>query len=165
MRCGRTFRLARTHPARARSSGSETLLRSRSLADYTIDMHESEFSEATAFLLPAGTHVVACKYRNSGRFSFLEMDLTNRPADAAAPHQLQRIGITLPRLRRVSDHWALAGSTSAARVLHCRLWGPSATDFCIHGHVVHHTADRLGGACYPRPVGRRVGACYPQPPV
>ena len=21
------------------------------------------------------------------------------------------------------DHWALAGSTSAARVLHCRLWG------------------------------------------
>jgi hypothetical protein len=28
-------------------SGSETLLRSRSLADYTIDTHESEFSEAT----------------------------------------------------------------------------------------------------------------------
>src|SRR5262249_48676776 len=47
MRCGRTFRLARTHPVRARSSGSETLSRSRSLADYTIDMHESEFSEAT----------------------------------------------------------------------------------------------------------------------
>src|SRR5262245_49597259 len=47
MRCGRTFRLARTHPAHARSSGSETLSRSRSLADYTIDMHESEFSEAT----------------------------------------------------------------------------------------------------------------------
>jgi hypothetical protein len=39
--------LARTHPAHARSSGSETLLRSRSLAGYTIDMHESEFSEAT----------------------------------------------------------------------------------------------------------------------
>ena len=36
------------------------IMRSRSLADYTIDMHESEFSEATAFLLPAGTHVVAC---------------------------------------------------------------------------------------------------------
>ena len=71
----------------------------------------------------------------------------------------------LKRFQRVSDHWALAGSMSAARVLHCRLWGPSATDFCIHGHVVHHTADRLGGACYPRPVGRRVGACYPQPPV
>src|SRR5262249_17388344 len=48
MRCGRTFRLARTHPAHAPLSGSETLLRSRSLADYTIDMHESEFSEATA---------------------------------------------------------------------------------------------------------------------
>ena len=47
MRCGRTFRLARTHPVRVRSSGSETLSRSRSLADYTIDMHESEFSEAT----------------------------------------------------------------------------------------------------------------------
>src|SRR6266576_921053 len=47
MRCGRTFRLARTHPVRARSSGSETLSRSRSLAGYTIDTHESEFSEAT----------------------------------------------------------------------------------------------------------------------
>ena len=50
MRCGRTFRLARTHPAHARSSGSETSLRSRSLADYTISMHESEFSEATGLL-------------------------------------------------------------------------------------------------------------------
>jgi hypothetical protein len=37
-------RAPRTHPARGRSSGSETLLRSRSLADYTIDVHESEFS-------------------------------------------------------------------------------------------------------------------------
>src|SRR5262249_26712936 len=37
-------RAPRTHPGRPRSSGSETLLRSRSLADYTIDMHESEFS-------------------------------------------------------------------------------------------------------------------------
>src|SRR5262249_10488712 len=34
----------RTHPADVRLSGSETLLRSRSLADYTIDMYESEFS-------------------------------------------------------------------------------------------------------------------------
>src|SRR5215468_5887965 len=42
MRCGRTFRLAGTHPAHARSSGSETLSRSRSLVDYTIDTHESE---------------------------------------------------------------------------------------------------------------------------
>src|SRR5882724_8528572 len=42
MRCGLTFRLARTHPARARSSGSETLSRSRSLVGYTIDTHESE---------------------------------------------------------------------------------------------------------------------------
>src|SRR5262249_968827 len=47
MKCGRTFRLARTHPPHARSSGSETLSRSRSLVAYTIDMHESEFSEAT----------------------------------------------------------------------------------------------------------------------
>src|SRR5262245_52535077 len=50
MRCGRTFRLARTHPAHARLSGSETLSRSRSLVAYTIDMHESEFSEATPLL-------------------------------------------------------------------------------------------------------------------
>src|SRR5438132_6210902 len=42
MRCGLTFRLARTHPARARSSGSEILSRSRSLVGYTIDTHESE---------------------------------------------------------------------------------------------------------------------------
>jgi hypothetical protein len=34
--------LARTHRAQVRSSGSGTLLRSRSLADYTIDMHEFE---------------------------------------------------------------------------------------------------------------------------
>src|SRR5258707_828515 len=47
MRCGPTFRLARTHPTHARSSGLETSLCSRSLADYTIDTHESEFSEAT----------------------------------------------------------------------------------------------------------------------
>src|SRR6266436_3343479 len=47
MRCGPTFRLARTRPTHARSSGLETSLRSRSLADYTIDTHESEFSEAT----------------------------------------------------------------------------------------------------------------------
>src|SRR6266478_5201332 len=45
MRCGPTFRLARTHPTHARSSGLETSLRSRSLADYTIDTHESEFSD------------------------------------------------------------------------------------------------------------------------
>src|SRR5216684_1570984 len=48
MRCGPTFRLARTRPTHARSSGLETSLRSRSLADYTIDTHESEFSEATS---------------------------------------------------------------------------------------------------------------------
>src|SRR5258708_12052594 len=47
VRCGPTFRLARTHPTHARSSGLETSLRSPSLADYTIDTHESEFSEAT----------------------------------------------------------------------------------------------------------------------
>src|SRR5260370_3203953 len=47
MRCGPTFRLARTHATHARSSGLETSLRSRSLADYTIDTHESEFLEAT----------------------------------------------------------------------------------------------------------------------
>jgi len=35
-------------PARVRSSGSETLLLTRSSAGYTIDMHESDFSEATA---------------------------------------------------------------------------------------------------------------------
>src|ERR1700752_3827054 len=52
MRCGLTFRLARTHPARARSSGSETLSRSRSLVGYTIDTHESEFSEATPIMVP-----------------------------------------------------------------------------------------------------------------
>src|SRR5215470_8046585 len=33
------------------------------------------------------------------------------------------------RFQRVSDHWALAGSTSAARVLHCRLWTFSLRTF------------------------------------
>jgi hypothetical protein len=35
-------------PVHARSSGSETLSRDRSLVGYTIDTHESEFSEATS---------------------------------------------------------------------------------------------------------------------
>jgi hypothetical protein len=70
IRCGRTFRLARTHPVHARSSGSETLSRSRSLADYAIDMHESEFSEATGCSLAAPAPVansshVAAKTRRS----------------------------------------------------------------------------------------------------
>src|SRR5258707_1052538 len=59
MRCGPTFRLARTHPTHARSSGLETSLRSRSLADYTIDTHESEFSEATGCRLPIDGDPVA----------------------------------------------------------------------------------------------------------
>src|SRR5262249_21207697 len=48
MRCGRTFRSTRMHPARARSSGSGLLSRCRSLVGYTIDMHECEFSEPTS---------------------------------------------------------------------------------------------------------------------
>src|SRR5262245_27525924 len=55
MRCGRTFRLARTHPAHARLSGSGTLSRTHSLLGYTIDTHESEFSEATP--IPSRYHV------------------------------------------------------------------------------------------------------------
>jgi hypothetical protein len=44
---GLTFHSGRMRPARTRSSGSETLSLIRSLAGYTIDMHESDFSEAT----------------------------------------------------------------------------------------------------------------------
>jgi hypothetical protein len=44
-----TFRSGRTLPARARSSGSETLLRIRSLAGYTIDTYESAVKSATVF--------------------------------------------------------------------------------------------------------------------
>src|SRR5258708_39014537 len=43
MRCELTSRLGRTRRARARSRGSETLLRIRSSAGYTIDTHESRF--------------------------------------------------------------------------------------------------------------------------
>src|SRR6266436_7490543 len=43
MRCELTSRLGRTRPAHVRSRGSETLLRIRSLAGYTIDTHESRF--------------------------------------------------------------------------------------------------------------------------
>src|SRR6266480_7473394 len=64
MRCGRTFRLARTHPAHARSSGSETLSRGRSLADYTIDTHESEFSEATGWDVKSPKHFHGTAHRN-----------------------------------------------------------------------------------------------------
>jgi hypothetical protein len=48
MRYGHTFHSGRMRPARARSSGSETLLPIRSSAGYTIDMPESDFSEVTA---------------------------------------------------------------------------------------------------------------------
>src|SRR6266516_978840 len=47
MRYGPTFHSGRMHPARARSNGSETLSPIRSSVGYTIDMHESDFSEAT----------------------------------------------------------------------------------------------------------------------
>ena len=47
MRYGRIFRLGRTRPAGARSSGSETLSRNQSLVGYTIGMRESDFSEGT----------------------------------------------------------------------------------------------------------------------
>src|SRR5262249_15240447 len=43
MKCGFTLRLGRTRPVHARSSGSERLLRIRSLAAYTIDTLESSF--------------------------------------------------------------------------------------------------------------------------
>jgi hypothetical protein len=43
MRCELTSRLGRTRPAHVRSRGSETLLRIRSSAGYTIDTHESRF--------------------------------------------------------------------------------------------------------------------------
>jgi hypothetical protein len=39
--------LKRMRPAGARSSGLGTSSRNRSLAGYTIDMHESKFSEGT----------------------------------------------------------------------------------------------------------------------
>src|SRR5262245_53280760 len=52
MRRGLTFRSGRTCPADVRSSDSGTLSRIRSLVGYTIDTHESEFSEATP--VPAG---------------------------------------------------------------------------------------------------------------
>src|SRR5260370_5703285 len=50
-----------SHPAHARSSGSETLSRSRSLVGYTIDTHESEvFGSHSRWTLP-----VPCKDRSS----------------------------------------------------------------------------------------------------
>src|SRR5258708_26903263 len=64
MRCGRTFRLARTHPAHARSRGSETLSRSRSLVGYTIDTHESEFSEATGWRARSPKRFPGTAHRN-----------------------------------------------------------------------------------------------------
>jgi hypothetical protein len=71
MRCGLIFRLGRTHPAHARSSGSETLSRNRSLAGYTIDTHESEFSEATAETIVTMTVTVRSARENLQAFSAL----------------------------------------------------------------------------------------------
>jgi hypothetical protein len=45
MKCEFTFRWGRTRPAHARSSGSETLSRTRSLADCTIGTLESSFQK------------------------------------------------------------------------------------------------------------------------
>src|SRR5262245_29804419 len=68
MRCGPTLRLARTHPAHARSNGSGTLSRNQSLEGYTIDMRESEFSEGTARCSPcvcrAAFHRLGRRRRN-----------------------------------------------------------------------------------------------------
>src|ERR1700732_5139959 len=47
-RCERMFRLGRTRPAHARSSGSETLLRIPYLAGYIIDTLESRFRKREA---------------------------------------------------------------------------------------------------------------------
>src|SRR5262245_14852695 len=66
MRCGRTFRSARTHPAPARLSGSGTLLCSRSLVDYAIDTHESEFSEASTALAETTTRELETAARTMG---------------------------------------------------------------------------------------------------
>jgi hypothetical protein len=46
-RFGLTLHSGRMRPARARPSGSETLSPIQSSAGYTIDMHESDFLEAT----------------------------------------------------------------------------------------------------------------------
>src|SRR5256885_228209 len=81
MRCGRTFRLARTHPAHARSSGSETLSRSRSLAGYTIDTHESGFSEATPDLDPGS---------GGAEPEQLAMKARHPPQRFCGPHQPDR---------------------------------------------------------------------------
>jgi len=75
MRCGRTFRLARTHPAHAQSSGSETLSRSRSLAGYTIDTHEFRFRKRQdqAFALgqlPGGLPRASDGFRLLARLAF-----------------------------------------------------------------------------------------------
>ena len=51
MKCELTFRLGRTRPAHARSSGSEMLLRIRFLAGSTIDTHEFSLQKRHPCLL------------------------------------------------------------------------------------------------------------------
>ena len=83
MRCELTFRLGRTHPAHARSSGLERLSLTRSLTGYTIDTHESDFSEATGRLAWISTE------RNSPHIMF-----TQRPI--FQPFRSKTCGIRYP---------------------------------------------------------------------
>ena len=99
MRYGRTFRLGRTRPARARSSGSETLSRNRSLVGCTIDMRVSDFSEGTTLtnnsLLMARTYLI---------FGDLEckLDMLN------GGHRRPRVSSKCRRIRR---SWSLSRIT------------------------------------------------------
>src|SRR5258708_6376185 len=68
MRCGRTFPLARTHPARARSSGTETLSRSQSLVGYTIDTHESEVFGSHSLNRGSALHHAGPRWKCGGVF-------------------------------------------------------------------------------------------------
>src|SRR2546427_7725249 len=61
MRCELTSRLGRTRPAHVRSRGSETLLRIRSLAGYTIDTHDLDFGSDTC----SGEHTY-CSHSTRG---------------------------------------------------------------------------------------------------
>jgi transposase InsO family protein len=130
MRCGLTFRLARTHPARARSSGSETLSRSRSLVGYTIDTHESEvfgshrlarqITEAFPWV-SAPVYLVRDNDRAYGHVfkpRVRAMGIRDRPISPGSPWQNPYVERLIGTVRREClDRMLVFGETHLRRIL------------------------------------------------
>jgi hypothetical protein len=147
-RVGPTLRLGRTRPAGVRSSGSGILSRNRSLAGYTIDTRESEFSEGTtapSYLIRdndrAYGHVFTCRVKAMG--------IRDRPISPRSPWQNGIAERLIGTLRREClDHVVVFGE----RHLRCVLLGYAAYYNQTRPHrplrkdaPLRRTIQRIGG--------------------